>query len=252
LNARDLPLVGCISNVEKDIFGSFSDLAGKSVMCIGFSETEVEQLVEKYGPSRITVLTNWAEHGDAKVEKFPLVIGDITKRTQFLDNAFDTVLTLSVLEHLGDLNGAFDEMTRLLRNGGEMIHMFGPAWSCAFGHHLYANPADKLLNFSLWQMPAHMHLLCSREEILSYYAEMRYPADTGHSVLHWFYETPIINRVFYDDYMKIFEQDRFQIDRMEIMYNELPSAHVQRLRNAFPGKKDFSSYGGKYKLIVRK
>jgi len=252
LNPRDLPLVGRISNVEKDVFGSFSDLAGRSVMCIGFSETEVEQLVEKYRPSRITVLTNWAEHGDAKVKKFPLVIGDITKRTQFSDNVFDAVLTLSVLEHLSDLNGAFDEMTRLLRNGGEMIHMFGPAWSCAYGHHFYANPDDDLMNFARWRMPAHMHLLCSREEILGYYSEMGYPPDARGAAIHWFYETPIINRVFYDDYMKIFEQDRFQIDRMEIMYNELPRTHVQRLRSAFPGRKDFSSYGGKYKLIVRK
>jgi SAM-dependent methyltransferase len=252
LDPRALPLVGCISNTEKDIFGSFTNLAGKSVLCIGFSEAEVEQLVEKYRPSRITLLTNWVEHGDAKVERFPLVIGDITKRTQFAENAFDAVLTLSVLEHLSDLNGAFDEMTRLLRNGGEMIHLFGPAWSCAYGHHLYANAGDKLLNFSLWKIPAHIHLLCTREEILRYYSEMGYPPDAGGAVIHWFYETPIIYRVFYDDYMEIFQQDRFQMDRMEIMYNELPQAHVQRLRTAFPGRRDFSSYGGKYKLVVRK
>jgi ubiquinone/menaquinone biosynthesis C-methylase UbiE len=252
LNARDLPLVGCISNSEKDIFGSCTNLAKKKVLCIGFSETEVKHLVDKYEPSKIILLTNWADHEDARVKKFPLVVGDITKRTQFPDNSFDAVLTLSVLEHLLDLDGAFDEMTRLLKNGGEMIHMFGPAWSCAYGHHIYENPDDKLLNFSRWQMPAHMHLLCSHQDIISYYLEMGYPASAGHAAIHWFYETPIINRVFYDDYMKIFEEDRFQIDRMEIMYNALPRDHIERLRDGYPGRRDFSAYGGKYKLVVRK
>jgi SAM-dependent methyltransferase len=252
MDPGDLPILGCVSNGGKDIYGTFADLSGKSVLCIGFSEVEIEQLVEKYGPSKITALTNWVEHGDALVKKFPLVIGDITQRTVFLDNAFDAVLTLSVLEHLGDLRGAFDEMTRLVKNGGEMLHLFGPAWSCAYGHHLYSNPNDRLLDFTRWQMPAHMHLLCSHREIINYYVEMGYPESAGHVAIHWFYQSSLINRVYYDDYMRIFFEDRFQIDQMELMYNELPRDHLARLRKAYPGARDFSSYGGKYKLIVRK
>jgi SAM-dependent methyltransferase len=150
-------------------------------------------------------------HPDAAVKRFPLVIGDITKRTQFKDGAFDAILTLSVLEHLSELHGAFDEMSRVLRNGGEMLHMFGPAWSCAYGHHIYADPSDALLNFSLRQMPAHIHLLCSRQEIVDYYPDAGYPDKAWQAALHWFFEAPYINRVFYDDYMAIFEEDRLQI-----------------------------------------
>jgi hypothetical protein len=153
---------------------------------------------------------------------------------------------------LSDLHGAFDEMSRLLRNGGEMLHMFGPAWSCAYGHHIYQDPRDPLLNFSLWQMPAHIHLLCSRQEIVDYYRDVGYPDEAGQAALHWFFEAPIINRVFYDDYLAIFDEDRFQIDRMEIMYNELPRDHLDRLKRAFPGRRNFTDYGGKYKLVVRK
>jgi len=252
VKVRDLPIVGEISNGNMDFYGNFTDLRGKNVLCIGFSETEVDAYVVKYGPSRITALTNWAGHEDAQVKKFPLVIGDITSRTQFDDNSFDVILTLSVLEHLGNLRGAFDEMTRIVRSGGEMLHMFGPAWSCAYGHHMYENPRDPLLNFSLWKTPAHMHLLCGQEEIVNYYVEMGYPESVGHAAIHWFYEAPIINRVFYDDYMDLFEEDRFQIDRTEIMYNELPRHHIRSLRSAYPGRRNFSAYGGKYKLIVRK
>lgn len=250
IKPRDLPLVGCISNWDKDFYGSFADLSQKKVLCIGFSEAEAEQLVEKHRPAQITILTHWAGHVDAKAGKFPLVFGDITKRTQFDDSSFDAVLTLSVLEHLLELNDAFDEMARLVKNGGAMLHLFGPSWSCAYGHHIYQDKDDKLLNFSLWQMPAHMHLLCSREEIVNFYGENGYPESVGRTANRWFFETPIINRVFYDEYMKIF--DRFQIDRMELMYNDLPREHVERLRKTYPGRRDFSTYGGKYKLIVRK
>jgi SAM-dependent methyltransferase len=252
MKVSDLPLVGPITNGEKDIYGSFSDLSGKKLLCVGFTEDEIDAYVAKYDPTSVTALTYWAGHKDAEVAKYPLVIGDITRRTEFADNSFDAVLTLSVLEHLGDLGAAFNEMARIVKPRGEMLHIFGPAWSCAYGHHTYHKPEDPLLNFSLWQMPAHMHLLCSRDEVLAYYAEQGYPETDALSVWHWFYETDNTNRVFYDDYMAIFTEDRFMLDRMEVMYNELPPEHLALLRHRYPGRRDFSTYGGKYKLIVRK
>jgi len=171
----------------------------------------------------ITVLTNWVDHADAKVTRFPLIIADITRRTDFDDGSFDAILTLSVLEHLSPLRSAFKEMTRLVRPGGEMLHMFGPAWSCAYGHHIYAKADDPLLNFSLWNMPAYMHLLCSRPEIERYYAVHGYPEETCKAVLHWYYDSPQTNREFYDEYVQIMSDNCFQIDKMHLMYNELPS-----------------------------
>ncbi len=252
MRVDDLPRVGVISNPIHDFYGEYSDLSGKDVLCIGFSEAEACSYVEKYGPARITLLTNWVGHKDADVSRFPLVIGDITKRTQFDDDAFDAILTLSVLEHLGDLSGAFAEMTRLVKPRGEMLHMFGPAWSCAYGHHLYANADDPLLNFSRWDMPAHMHLLCSRDEIRAFYGERGYPVSTADTVVQWLYDSPIINRVPYDDYRRLMEGDRFQIDRMHLMYNDLPKEHLAALRAAWPRVDDFATYGGRYRLIVRK
>jgi SAM-dependent methyltransferase len=252
MNPRDLPMVGPVSNGDKDFFGVFTSLAQKTLLCIGFTPSEIDRLVAKYEPAAIVALTKWTHHEDATVRAYPLVIADIAKGTPFADGAFDAVLTLSVLEHLHDLDAAFDEMARIVRNGGEMIHMFGPAWSSAYGHHIYENAGDELLNFALWKMPAHIHLLCSREEIVDYYVEMGYTVHAAHGAAWWFHEAAHINRVFYDDYMAIFEQDRFQLDRMEIMYNALPREHIERLRNAHPGRRNFAAYGGKYRLIVRK
>jgi hypothetical protein len=131
-----------------------------------------------------------------------------------------------------------------------MLHMFGPAWSCAYGHHLYASETDPNLNFVRWQMPAHMHLLCSEAEISDYYCELGYDRDMGEFVFDQFHRNDHINRIFYDDYVQSFH--RFQVARWETMYNRLPTAHLEALRALFPGRRDFSSYGGTYRLIVDK
>jgi SAM-dependent methyltransferase len=252
VDPRGLPKVGVISNTKLDFYSECSNLSGKRLLCIGFSEAEVVDYVERHGPASITLLTNWVGHVDARPSRFPLVIGDLTQGTKFDDDAFDAILTLSVLEHLNPLRAAFREMLRIVRPGGEMLHNFGAAWSCAYGHHLYAKPGDRLLDFTSWSMPAHMHLLCSREEITGYYAAEGYPEGAAASVLHWFYDTPLINREPYDEYVTIMSEDCFQMDWMQLMYNELPADHVARLRARYPAYRDFSTYGGKYRLIVRK
>ncbi len=253
MSPRDLPAVGVLSNCGgHGFFGEYTNLEGKRLLCIGFAEDEFTNYVAKYGPASITLLTNWAEHKDAQIETYPLVVGDITRRTRFEDSEFDAILTLSVLEHLSDLRSAFQEMTRLVKPRGEMLHMFGPAWSCAYGHHLYMDATDPNLNFALWQMPAHMHLLCSVEEIRNHYRELGYIEDTIDWVIRCFYDTEIINRENYDTYMKIMSDPIFQLDKMELMYNELPADHLRNLRYAHPHIKDFSTYGGRYHLIVNK
>jgi len=251
MDPRDLPLLGPVANSDKDVFGSFTDLASKKLLCIGFSEPEVDDLVAKYGPAEIVLLTNWVDHRDARISKYRLVVGDITRRTVFAAGAFDAILTLSVLEHLSDLRAAFDEMARLVPDGGELIHMFGPAWSSAYGHHIYERADDPLFDFSRWALPAHIHLLCSRDELIRFYVQNGYSEHDGWVANYWFHEVPLINRVFYDDYIRIFEEDRFQLDRAELMYHALPRSHLDHLRSRYPGRRDFSTYGGKYKLIVR-
>jgi hypothetical protein len=129
--------------------------------------------------------------------------------------------------------------------------MFGPAWSCAYGHHLYANPEDPNLNFVRWQLPAHIHLLCSHDEICRWYRLLGYGDNVCRTVLQWFYETDVINRVFFDDHLRKMNW-HFQVVAAETMYNELPASHLATLRDHFPGKVDFSTYGGSFLLRVVK
>lgn len=251
MRVDDLPRLGMIYNpADGRFFGEWSSLDDKNLLCLGLSENQIDDFIAIHNPQSVTVLTYWADHIDAHGVKYDTVMGDITTRTDFEDGQFDAVLSLSVLEHVSDVAGALHEMNRITKPGGEMLHLFGPAWSCPYGHHLYASPDDANLNFVLWDMPAHMHLLCDEQEVCDYYQSLGYGVETGQFVYNQFHVADHINRVFYDDYVKSFHH--YQVERLETMFNPLPLEHDVKLRNKFPGRRDFSTYGGRYKILASK
>lgn len=246
----NLPYLGVIENpLDADKFGQWSALAGMNLLCLGMSEAQVNKFIAPHAPNSITLFTNWADHVDSQSASYPLVVGDITERTKFDNGQFDAVLTMSVLEHLSDLDAALNEMARVVRSGGEMTHLFGPAWSCAYGHHLCgAGDEDPNLAFFHWQLPAHMHLLWKEVDVCDHYERLGYSKELGQSIYNEFHVHDHINRIFYDDYVEVL--NHFQMVRSETMYNVLPADHLRALRQILPGRRDFSTYGGCYKLLV--
>jgi SAM-dependent methyltransferase len=93
--------------------------------------------------------------------KASLLVGDITKTTEISSESLDVVFSASVLEHIQDLKGAFEEMYRVLKPGGAMIHNYAPYFSHDGGHALG-------IGDSPW---AHVRL--SESDYLRYIAELR-------------------------------------------------------------------------------
>ena len=195
----------------------------------------------------VVLLTLWDEHQDASIEGYDVVIGDIGQRTSFDDNTFDFVLTFSVLEHISDLESAFIEISRILKPNGYLASLFGPAWSCSVGHHLYARPGDPLFDFCQWQLPSHIHLLCDMDEIAEFYMVNGASKDECATVRHWFFETDIINRRFFEDYLRLFLQ-HFYLVGSSVMYSEITPSILSLLRAKYKGYSDFSTYGGSFLL----
>jgi hypothetical protein len=250
MNPQMLPKVGMPVNAltAKSMFCEWGALRAKSVLCIGFCEEEIDELILPAAPKEVTLLTNWVDHRDAVSRKYKIDIGDITKRTLYEDRRFDAVCTLSLLEHVSSLRATFEELKRITVVGGEHLHLFGPSWSSPFGHHLYAAADDPQLNFSLWQLPAHLHLLSTRDEIHAYFAAQNYGESTINTVLDQMFTSEIINRCTYDEYVALMTE-LFQIERLQTLYHPLPSDHRRMLQSKFPDVADFATYGAKVRLI---
>ena len=245
---RDLPMVGEIRNARKDMVGLFGDdLQGKSVLCIGYTEAELGEFVAPYRPEAVRVLTKWHGHEDSKVQRYPLTVGDLCERTPFGDAQFDCVMMLSVMEHLQDLPAALAETRRLLRPGGELLTFFGPAWSCPYGHHLYLQGGHPLMDFSLCRLPAYLHLLCSQDEVRRFVLDNGLTEDYVPWFVRMFWEDPMINRLMFEDYLRAFGE-RFQLVEQSTCYCDVPRDFVDLLRRRYAPFRDFSSYGGAFRL----
>jgi ubiquinone/menaquinone biosynthesis C-methylase UbiE len=64
------------------------------------------------------------------------ISGDITRKTDFNDNELDIIYSASVLEHINNLAEAFEEMHRILKPGGVVIHGYNPFFCPNGGHAL--------------------------------------------------------------------------------------------------------------------
>lgn len=254
MNPELLPVIHQPENTDKDVVKRFQHLngiEGKKCLCIGYTSEEIDEYIKKYKPEEIVCLTLWTDHNDAKIDGFELIIGDITKTTPFADNEFDAIITLSLLEHVSSLKDAFTEIRRILKPDGFFYSYFGPCWSSCVGHHIYAKPGDPLLDFTQWKLPSHIHLLSSEPEIMSFYKKKGCSDIQCNEALYWFYKTPIINRIFFDEYLLLFNYF-FYIIAIETMYMNIPQKLLDKLREIYYPYLDFSTYGGSFLLKNRK
>ena len=76
--------------------------------------------IEKNDPSVIAKIENYFQQRNIHVH---LISGDVLK-IPYKDNEFDTVLVISVLEHLQphEQNRAFSELHRIIRPGGQLVY----------------------------------------------------------------------------------------------------------------------------------
>lgn len=250
MKPKNLPITTSLINAHHDLLENFSNLVSiknKRCLCIGYDESQLKDYILKYDPKSVVLLTLWDDHKDSNIGGYEVVIGDIGKKTQFKDSSFDFVITFSVLEHISDLESAFIEITRILKPEGYFASLFGPAWSCQWGHHFYANPGNPLFDFCMWRMPSHIHLLASVDEIFEYYLSKGATEAECVTVEEWFFKTDIINRVFFEDYIALFYKHFYYI-ASSTMYTNIDPAVLLMLREKYPPYQDFSTYGGSFLL----
>lgn len=139
------------------------------------------------------------------------------RNTEFLDESFGALFSVSVFEHLLDFERCLSEMYRILVPGGVVYAEFGPIWSSSLGHHVFANVnGEKARHWDpgLNPLENYSHLIKTREE-MGQAISGKVSKELCEAILNWVYEEQDINRLFFEDYLRMIEQSPFEVIMMD-------------------------------------
>jgi SAM-dependent methyltransferase len=180
--------------------------------------------------------------GDAGHGRFAIVRAD-ARRLPFADGCFSAVFTVAAFEHIHDLDRALGELHRVLRPGGIVYSDFGPIWSCSVGHHVYAIVDG--VEARHWKpgrnpVPHFAHLLMTPEQLRPRLFEKSWMFDRlADAVIEWIYRGAGINRLFYEDYERLFRESPFEVVHLEPVREHVGSSERRELQRRHPLYRDF-------------
>jgi SAM-dependent methyltransferase len=210
---------------QRNALGSFArcvPLRGAQIMEIG---TDPELRVVRYliaeGVSRIVGVNPLLDSDGAQALESELkgrieLRGVDATATGCPSGAFDAIFSVATLEHVLDLPSMLDEAFRLLKPGGVFYSHFGPIWSGAKGHHVLAKVGQAEVMHSVPEknpLPDFSHLLLSPDE-LGRALQGRVDSVLIAPIVEWVYESTLINRLFYHDYVRIFSASKLRVARI--------------------------------------
>ena len=168
------------------------------------------------------------------------------ERLPLVDNSVDAVISIATMEHVGDISGFLSEVERVLRPGGVFYTDFGPLWSCAVGHHVFAQFEGKEARF--WKegrnpIPDYFHLLLSKQEMLDFLSKGPCDERLIPQIVDWIYDRNVINRLFFEDYQHFFSESsldvKFVLCRPRL--NQKPTADTLKRLIELNGNRDYVS-----------
>lgn len=184
-----------------------------------------------------------AGRGAAGMPHYGMLVAD-ARRLPFPDNSISAMLSITAFEHVHDFDVALREMHRVLVPGGLLYADFGPIWSCSIGHHVFAIVDG--VEARHWKpgrnpVPHFAHLLMSRAELQAAVLCTRWVfPQLAEAILSWIYDEDGVNRLFYEDYVRLFCASPFTVEQLTPVREHVPREIQKRLEQACPGYTDFS------------
>ena len=176
-----------------------------------------------------------------------LVKGDC-RSLPFPDEFFDAAVSISVFEHVTCLPEVLKELYRVLKPGGTLYSEFGPIWSSVWGHHLWLYYDSDVITWTTHPLPPYAHLLMAPDQLASWcHREFKDPV-LAERVAEFVFDSPEQNRLFFSDYVRIFEESPFEA-LLVTGCPDLPTGKwagmdnvetsLSKLNERFPGKSGF-------------
>jgi SAM-dependent methyltransferase len=162
----------------------------------------------------------------------------------FRDESIASIFSIAAFEHVHDMDVALREMYRVLKPGGILYSDFGPIWSCSIGHHVFAIVDG--VEARHWKpgknpVPHFGHLLLSRDQLRAAVLEKSWVfPKLADAIVEWIYDGDGVNRVFYEEYVRLFNASPLTMRHLAPVREHVPAAIQTRLEVACPGYKDFS------------
>jgi ubiquinone/menaquinone biosynthesis C-methylase UbiE len=181
-------------------------------------------------------------------ESVSLIRGD-GRYLPFADNSFDGIFSIATMEHVNGLGLFLNEVNRVLKPKGFFYAKFGPLWSCAIGHHVYAvsGGGDKEVRF--WKagrnpVPDYAHLYMKDDELRRYLDEGPCSKDLINPIIEWIYHGDSINRCHFEEYVNEFKKSSLLIQQLitKSLSDKYPKDKIKfRLTEKYGGKMNFSN-----------
>jgi len=160
----------------------------------------------------------------------------------FPDNSFNAVVSVATLEHVNGIDLFLKEVTRVLKPKGLFFTEFGPIWSSAHGHHVYAVAGSKEARF--WKpgknpIPDYAHLLMTPDEMREHLCSSPCADELIDPIIHWIYFGDSINRCPYEAYLASFRKCPLLIQHMILGCDNPDQESLKKLYHQFGTERDF-------------
>ncbi len=177
------------------------------------------------------------------------------QKLTFIDNSFDVVLSLNVLEHVPNPQLYLQECYRVMRSGGYGYFSWYPIWSGATGHHMHPGmmsrkaknlgispPEDYDLDGKT--IPFWGHLLLNETQMLSLLTEdKQYPVALAEWMVNYIYHRQDINRWFWQDLLNVFQTMPWEIIEIDTNRQIIPQQTLEQLQTKYGTSNDFRVRG---------
>jgi hypothetical protein len=165
---------------------------------------------------------------------------------QVLESRFDLVLSVAYFQHVINLKEMFEIAYSNLRDQGIIFSQFSPIWSSAVGHHCSWIPNHRLksaVEQGNGLIPPFGHLIYTEDDMKTLLSKC-YDQNDLDWIIDSIYKNAQINKLFFDDYFRIFLQSDFKmVDFRGRWVTPIDNEVRVILENKFPGRAGFEFEG---------